>query len=356
MKILHITNVDEAGGTNTNCLQFLKASSAANTLLVLDEPGAMQPRWRRSGVDVQYLRILRSPRVKFARVLGGAVGRGRYDLVILWCCIRVPLIRYALRNAEAKLGIHLGNPRAEGKLAEALLQAQALVFRSEVDTKLFSCSNHVRASYATGFWSRFENRVIYNPVEISQLPPAAMRQYQRQPAVVGMVARMDQIKDYPTLIRALALVRARGIAVKAELIGDGSARSELENLVETLGLQSSVRMLGYVEDVYSHLRRWSLFVYSTTMREGLGNSLLEALAAGLPCLASDLPMMREIDDGSGLIGFFRPGDEADCAEKIIAALRDKELGERASALGPRHIVSRHDPAFYHARVTDYIMA
>lgn len=356
MKILHLTNVDTAGGTNTNCLQFMQASSADNSLVVLDEPGQMQSRWARSNIDVEYLRILRGNRVEFVRTLERAVRSSEADLVLLWCCIRIPLIRFALRNARVRLGIHVGNPNAGGNWSDRLLRAQSSVLPTQVNTRLFSCSDHVRHSFSRGYWSRFENRTIYNPIEFPAVLPSAARGDRESVPCIGMVARLDRIKDHPTLLRAVGLLRDRGVKLVLELVGDGPGRAALENLIDQLELRSMVRLPGYVENVFARMHGWSLFTYSTTAQEGLGNSVVEALAAGVPCVVSDLPMMREIDGGKGLMSFFRAGDEVDCAEKIVGALRDPQLRPRVSEAGRRHVYARHNPARYCEQVTQHVLA
>lgn len=356
MKILHLTNVDEAGGTNLNCLQFILASTDTNELVVLDRPGEMHDRWQRAGVAVEYLGILRGRRAGFIRGLQERVGRGRYDVILLWCCIRIPLIRFALRASGARLGIHLGNPRAGGPLRESFLWLQARLLPSALETKLFSCSQHVQASHSGHYWRRFENRVLYNPIALAAELPAARAGRAPTPARLGMVARMDRIKDHATLLRAIALVRARGVAVELELVGDGPLRAELTALIAQLGLGSHVILSGYVDDVPARLKSWTLFVYSTTAQEGLGNAVIEALAAGVPCLVSDLPMMREIDGGDGFMRFFSAGDAADLALQIIATLADAEFRGRVPSLGARSVRRKHDPSAYARNVVEYLTA
>jgi len=356
VKILHLTNVDAAGGTNTNCLQFIQASAADNSLVVLDEPGEMQVRWLRARIKVTYLRILRGRRAAFARVLAGTVADVRPDVVVLWGCIRVPLIRYAIRESGVVLGIHLGNPNRGDWWSDGLLHAQGSILPSNVRTRLFSCSEYVRSSFSAGYWKRFENRVIYNPIEVPTDLPAADWHHPDAPPCLGMVARLDCIKDHATLLRAVGLLRDQGAGVTLELVGDGPERVASEKLVAQLDLGSAVRFLGYRPDVLSCLSRWVLFVYSTTANEGLGNSVIEALAAGVPCVVSDLPMMREIDAGRGLMSFFRAGDPVDCAEKILAALRDRELRERVSLAGRRHVEKRYAPERYCMQLTEYLLA
>ena len=353
MKILHITNVDTVGGTNLNCLHLIRASSADHTLLVLDRPGQMNDRWSACQVELKYLDVLRKSRAAFVDAIGKASGSG-YDIILVWCCIRVPLIRYALRRSGGRVGIHLGNPRRRGRLQDWSVAVQDWILRSQIQTKFFSCSEYVRNSYQRLYWRRFENRVIYNPVELECLPAVSPLRDGEVRLRIGMVARMDPIKDFPTFVRAVRLVRAQVGEVEVELVGDGPQRVELEALVERLGLSTVITFIGYVRDVEVYLARWNVFVYSTTECEGLGNALVEALGSGLPCLASDLPMLREIDGGQGLIDFFRPGDEHDLADKIVKLLRNSAERKGISELGRQHVLSRHNPSAYAQQVIEYV--
>ena len=357
MRILHLTNVDAVGGTNTNCLQFLQASKDDNHLAVLDEPGAMEPRWRRIGIEAEYLRCLQGGRREFVRRLHRLAAPGRFDLILLWGCIRVPLIRFALRDSGSRLGIHLGNPRSTRLAGDWFLRLQSRLLPSAVTTRLFSCSEHVLRSHASGYWRQFRNEVIYNPVEIPRDPlllPAAGHSSSRPR--LGMVARLDLIKDQATLIRAAGILRERGVALTLDLVGDGPERSALEQLVTDLALGETVNFRGHSDDVYAVMRTWTLFLYATTRREGLGNAVVEALAVGLPGVVADLPMLREIDAGRNLLTFFRAGDASDCADRISAALADGQLHARVGEAGRQWVRTRHDPAAYTGKIIRYLSA
>jgi len=109
---------------------------------------------------------------------------------------------------------------------------------------------------------------------------------------VLMVARLDPIKDQNTLLRAFAAARQPGWQL--QLVGDGPDRVRLEALTLELGLDPKEVFLGRRSDIPELLGQADLFAFSTTASEGFGIALIEAMAAGLPIIASDVPACREV--------------------------------------------------------------
>jgi glycosyltransferase involved in cell wall biosynthesis len=146
-----------------------------------------------------------------------------------------------------------------------------------------------------------------------------------QPPVLVAVGRLENQKDYPTMLRAFAQVR-RGEAVRLLILGEGRERPMLEALVEELGLGQDVSLPGFVTNPYAYLARASLFVLSSRW-EGLPTVLIEALCCGTPVVSMDCPSgPREILT-DGLYGALVPvGDVGALARAIRTALN----GDRAS--------------------------
>jgi glycosyltransferase involved in cell wall biosynthesis len=130
--------------------------------------------------------------------------------------------------------------------------------------------------------------------------PAAMRAHPGAlaPRLI-MVARFQPQKDHATLLSALAELRQYSWAL--DLVGDGPGRSAVESLLHTLGLEDRVRVLGYSNDVAKLLSESDLFVL-TSKWEGLPLSILEAMRAGLPVIATDVGGVSESVD-HGVTGF-----------------------------------------------------
>lgn len=103
------------------------------------------------------------------------------------------------------------------------------------------------------------------------------------------VGRLAPEKDFPTLIRAFALVHRQDPTTRLLILGEGGERAKLTRLVAELQLQDAVELPGFVGDPETAYRRADLFVCSSAY-EGLCNVIIEALAAGCPVVSIDCPV------------------------------------------------------------------
>ncbi|MES2454279.1 MAG: glycosyltransferase [Bacteroidota bacterium] len=99
------------------------------------------------------------------------------------------------------------------------------------------------------------------------------------------IGRLEPMKDFATLIRAFKLVKEQ-IPCELVIIGEGTTRLMLEELIDSLNLRSYVRLPGAMENPYPVLKDSNLFVLSSKY-EGFGNVIVEALALGIPVVATD---------------------------------------------------------------------
>ena len=149
----------------------------------------------------------------------------------------------------------------------------------------------------------------------------------------GTVGRLVEKKNHKTLLQAFQRV-ARDIPCSAlVIVGGGPLESTLKALARSLGLEGRVHFLGVRGDVPVILRALDVFVFPT-IREGLPLSLLEAMASGLPIIASDIGCIREVINDGLAGGLVNPSDPHGLAEAMIryarANSRDRaEWGARA---------------------------
>ncbi len=203
---------------------------------------------------------------------------------------------------------------------------------------LVACSNHVAASYRQATYFRgLKTVVVYNAVVSDFDFPRAHRSLPTGSGPrIGMVARLDTIKDHITILRAAALVVSSRPDIMVEFAGDGSLRHSLEREARRLGVSKNVRFLGFTETL-PVLKTWDIYVHSTTADEGMGTAVAEAMMTGLPCVVSDLAVMREVC-GTGAV--FVPPANAPAMAGALAQLIDnpslrRSLGRRAQARARR---------------------
>ena len=166
---------------------------------------------------------------------------------------------------------------------------------------------------------------IYNPVVTPEL-----KEYARMPVnhpwfaagappVILAVGRLTLQKDFASLLRAFARVRVVRPA-RLMILGDGTRRQDLKLLAERLGVVDDVTLPGFVTNPYPYMAQASVFALSSVW-EGFGNVLVEALACGCPVVSTDCPSgPAEILD-NGVYGRLVPvGDDAALAAAILATL------------------------------------
>jgi glycosyltransferase involved in cell wall biosynthesis len=171
--------------------------------------------------------------------------------------------------------------------------------------------------------------VIRNAVAIDETPRSRL---DGTPPTIAAIGRLRYPKDFPTLLEALARVSE---PFRAVIVGDGPDRSVLEEAIARRGLAGRVELLGDRHDVADILAGSDLFLLSSRS-EGLPMSILEAMAAGLPVVASDVGGVSEavVDGETGLLV---PAADADAlAAALGRLLRDpdarRRLGERGHAV------------------------
>jgi L-malate glycosyltransferase len=150
--------------------------------------------------------------------------------------------------------------------------------------------------------------------------------------IVGNVAALVGHKGQRHLINAVPLVLREVSDARFVILGEGPLRAQLEHQIKTLHLEKHVVMPGFRDDVLSCIKAFDLFVMSSET-EGLGTSLLDAMAAGKATIGTDVGGIPEaIDDReSGLI--VPPNDPASLARAIVRLLKDPALAKRMGQSG-----------------------
>jgi glycosyltransferase involved in cell wall biosynthesis len=174
----------------------------------------------------------------------------------------------------------------------------------------------------------------FRPEQIARIPNgvetqafAVKRDYRlHDPIRLIFVGRLSAQKGVDVLLCGLQLMRRHWPDVRWELsiLGTGGLRRNLERLAERLGLSTVVTFCGKVEDVPARLGESDIFVLPSRA-EGMSNALLEAMASGLPCIATHVPGNRAlIQDGrNGLL--VMPDNPDKLAKAIERTVRDEQF-------------------------------
>jgi glycosyltransferase involved in cell wall biosynthesis len=162
--------------------------------------------------------------------------------------------------------------------------------------------------------------VIRNGVDSERFVPRADgARSDAQGPVVGYVGRLSPEKHPALFLHAAALVHARLPQVRFVVIGDGPLRGDLEALAARLRIADAVTFAGECDDMPARYRALDIML-STSWHEGTPLAVLEAMAAGLPVVATDVGGIPELVV-SGTTGWLTPaGDEAEMAQRTLALL------------------------------------
>ena len=178
-----------------------------------------------------------------------------------------------------------------------------------------------------------------NPVFMQKAPSGS-----REPLIVS-IGRLDENKNQAMMIRAFADLSEDFPEYRLELYGDGPLRQALEQQIVQSGLSGRVALSGVTAHPEEVLSRASLFLLTSGF-EGVSNALLEAMAMGVPCIATDCPCggSRDVIGAGGERGILIPvGDEDALEEAMRRVLTDPEEAFRIGQKGAEYVRERHDP-------------
>lgn len=175
---------------------------------------------------------------------------------------------------------------------------------------------------------------IYNGVDVARYQPAPPRTASG-PAQILAVANLIPEKGLHHLIDALALLGDHPVLLK--VVGDGPERAALERRVNLLALRHHVEFLGLRDDVDRLMQESDLMVHPATWQEAFGLTIAEAMASGIPVVATRTGGIPElVEDGvTGLL--VAPGSSHDLGGAIRHLLDDGELRSRMGAAGRKRV-------------------
>lgn len=308
----------------------------------LNEPGQFAPQAQSAGIEVLAFHKRGPIDLGMLRSLSAAFRDRRIDVVhthlwgaSVWGRIGARLAGVARvvateHNVDSWKGWHhLLIDRVLARLTDALV----------------GVSGQVRDFYEGHGIGRGRWKVIYNGIDTS-LPPLRERGepyralgISADAPVVGLVGRIVPVKAPEVFLQAVALAAKTVPGLRALVIGDGPLRAEAQGVARRLGVDQRTVFTGLRKDVPDLLAGMDVLVFSST-REGLSIAMLEAMAAGVPVVATSVGGNPELIE-SGDSGFLVPsGDAAAIAARVSDLLLDPALMQRVSAAARRRVEER----------------
>lgn len=319
--VLHVISGADSGGAKTHVLSLLSEYSKtgrARLLCLGDGPlfsGAL-----RAGIPAEVLTGSFPRQLSAARAILRAGGidllhchGARANLIGALLGGRVPTVSTV--HSDHRLD-YLGRPLAGavygGLNAWALRRMDALVCVSEVMAQLYRYRGYPRVF------------AIYNGIDFSKPLSAPTMTRRADTVTVGTAARLDPVKDLPTLLRGFAAAAEREPRLQLKIAGTGREAGRLRVLADKLGVADRVQLLGWVEDMDGFYASLDV-VALTSLSETFPYALLMAARYALPVVSTDVGGVGAlVENGAG--GFLFPsGDDASLAEALVRLAGDAAL-------------------------------
>ncbi len=306
-------------------LELRRASHRAE--LICDPAGRLFAAARDAGVVCHALPIRNALDVRAGLRLRAILARERFDVVHFHTARAHAMAPYA-RGVAGTLVVTRRMDYPPNRIFAPYLFGRAV-------DGVAAISQSVAAALATSGVDQRRIAIIPSGVDCTRFhPPSgderadarARLQIADGEIAIGAVGALEPRKGHRDLIRAIARLKATtpDANVVCIIAGGGRLRDELERELGSLGLAGTVRLVGQVTDSRTVL--WALDVFAfPSLKEGLGVALLEAMACGLPAVASDAGGIAEAVDYQHTGILVRPGDPVDLAAGLLRLTRHPSM-------------------------------
>ena len=248
-----------------------------------------------------------------------------------------------LTRAPVRIATHRGRIEAFPRWRQIL---HGVLINIGIAHTLIAVSEQTRQqAIEEGIW---ESRITVipnavKPLDISAVNRAAIRKdlgLNDDNIFLLSIGRLTYQKGHEFLIQAMSKVASQFPNAKAGICGDGPLRPQLEAQIAEAGLSSHVRLLGAWEDISPLLASAEIFILPSRW-EGLSRALMEAMAAGLPVIASEVDGIKDLIT-DGVNGLLVPSEDAEALGNSILQLIDNaEMRKRIAAAGQAHVLQVH---------------
>ena len=355
------------GGTEVATLEMAVAlqslGHAPEVIVYFDEVDpAMLEAFNAAGVVVHLLGVKRGEGVRtqwaLARGLLRALRRTRYDAIWLQymtpTALPLAVTRLFTRNLIATVHVAASHYSPAGR--------RRLRWLARHWCDRFVCVSHTVAEGIFGpadAAARAGGRiaVIPNALDMAAVRVAAARDWRTEAGwppetiVLGFTGRLAHIKGVDVLLHSVARLHSQGLPVRLVIVGEGAEQADLEALAVQLGIGAITHFSGRLprSAIYGAIKGFDIAVVPSR-EEGFGLSALEAMAAGVPVVASRADALQEVveEGATGLL--CQVDDPQSMADALARLVADAELRTQMGAVGAAHAESLYDAPAYRARL------
>lgn len=337
MKILHVLSSLQTGGIEKLIVDLAKVSNNDNnnsfSVVIINKEYRKEMIDRLNDLKVNLYLLDRIPKrswtiffasFRFRKLLRNI----KPDIIHVHNQLSFVVTWFASLGLAGKKIYTLHNTRLYGsRLTDLFVKRIAL---SSIH-RFIAISDAAKSDFFNGKKYFEKTDIIYNGIDIKEFQGG--RTAETPKVVLICVARLRHSqKGQDLLIKAVSVLKQRGLDVECLLVGEGDSRALLKGMIDKHDLSDQIHLMGNRDDVPELMWNSDIFVLPSRY-EGLGIVLLEAMAAGLPIVASNVDGVKElIEDGvTGLL--FEPLNTKDMADKIEMFIQDASLRQICSENG-----------------------
>lgn len=327
MNILFITNHLNIGGITSYVLTLgAGLKKRGHHIYVASSGGSLLPRFMEEGIN--YISIP----IKTKKEIGPKILASLFKLKNAVKKYRIDLVHTNSRTTQV-LGCLLSK-----KTNIAHIYTCHGFFKKRLLRKLFPCwgqktiaiSESVKEHLTKDFGVKEKDiRIVHNGIDLERFGRCAkydVRSTKKNLGlgdgpVVGIVARLSDVKGHRYLIQAMRVILVKIPDAQLLIVGDGKEKRALVKLINDLGIEKNVFFIPSVTETTEVLSVMDIFVLPS-LKEGLGLSLIEAMACGLAVIGSDVGGIKSLiqDGNDGLL--VKPADSISLSKAILELLDD----------------------------------
>jgi glycosyltransferase EpsF len=315
-RVLHVFTAMNVGGAETMILNLYRAINREKIqfdfLVHTEEPGYYEKEiialggriFRLPYPKIYYLKSYQKQLLELLRQYNFSAIHSHahsFSGFILYVANKVPI---PIRIAHS----HTTSDGKKETLFRQFYQSYMKMKLRKYSTHKFGCSSEACESL---FGKDVQTFVLPNSFNLQEFEEQAniTGNKQVESPVVGHIGRFDPVKNHPFFIETFYHFKQIYPNASAILIGDGPDKDKIQALIKHYNLEDSVKLLGVRTDIPKLLSRMDIFLFPS-LYEGLGNVIIEAQAAGIPCLVSDT-VPREVNLSMNLVTFKNLSDGAE---------------------------------------------
>jgi len=283
--------------------------------------------------------------IRGLRRLWGLLKRERFDVVETFThdsnLLGLPLAWLA--RVPVRIATHRGKIEAFPRWRQVL---HGVLINTGIAHTLIAVSEQTgQQAMQEGIW---ESRITVipnavKPLDTSSVDRNAIRKnlgLKKDEIFLLSIGRLTYQKGHEFLVQAMSKVASSFPNVKAGICGDGPLRGQLETQIIRAGLSNHVKLLGAWEDVSPLLASTEIFILPSRW-EGLSRALMEAMATGLPVIATQVDGIQDLLT-DGVNGLLIPPEDAEAlGNSILQLIDDIEMRKRIGAAGQAHVLQTH---------------